>query len=318
MQEELFPIYELGSKSRQASLVLEGGAHGLTALRPVAILTSAKSRLIAEYLGLFQKVTGGGLFIDGFAAPQDRQHEDAWTARRVLEIVPPRLRTLWLCDIDPGGVEQLRKLQTIHHGSPKSRRVIVLPGDFNKRVKEIIHSGRFTPRASIFALLDQRNTECHWATVRALACMRRRYKIELLYFLGTSWIHRSLTQSRLKGRLVQIDLWWGDQSWRDLPALSQAEIVKKMADRFASELGYRFVKPYPVYRTQDGVQATYYLIHASDHPEAPKLMDRAFRKIMGDAAKSPVDSQRHMFPELAEKPPAHVEAHRGSRSGSNL
>ena len=48
--------------------------------------TDAKSKLIAEYLSRFQLVTKGGLYIDGFAAPQKRDRLDSWTARRVLEI----------------------------------------------------------------------------------------------------------------------------------------------------------------------------------------------------------------------------------------
>ena len=37
---------------------------------------------IAEYITNFQRVTKGGLYIDGFAAPQSRDHEEAWSARR--------------------------------------------------------------------------------------------------------------------------------------------------------------------------------------------------------------------------------------------
>lgn len=79
--------------------------------------TQAKSKLIAEYLRNFTHVTRGGLYIDGFAAPQSRKHEDAWTARRVLETEPKRIRGAFLCDLDPAGIAQLRDLKAKHHRS---------------------------------------------------------------------------------------------------------------------------------------------------------------------------------------------------------
>lgn len=254
--------------------------------------TNAKSLLISHYLSLFQKVTRGGLYIDGFAAPQSRRHEEAWTARRVLEITPPRLRTLWLCDVDRGGLEQLRKLKKEHHQRPKSRRVFVMPGDFNQTIKVILKSPRLTRKAAIFALLDQRNTECHWETVRAIAARAGRMKIEQLYFFGSSWAHRSLKTSTTPERLAEIDLWWGDRSWNDLKEMSQMEMVDRLASRFQNELGYRFVKPYPVYQRENGKKKAFHLIHASDHEEAPKLMLRSYIKYCGGRAGDPGDTQQ--------------------------
>ncbi|MCE8007135.1 hypothetical protein [Aestuariivita sp.] len=68
-----------------------------------------------------------------------------------------------------------------------------------------------------------------------------------------------------------------------------------MADRFQNELGYKFVKPFPIYQTLDGKKRSFYLIHASDHPDAPKLMMRAYLKVCGDREGSPVDSQMSLL-----------------------
>lgn len=275
----MFAPNQLGQKA-EPSFVLGGRSD--TAMGKPPDQTNAKSKLIASYISKFQLITKGGLYIDGFAGPQSREHEEAWTARRVLEIKPERLRTFWLCEMDPGGLSQLQRLKQVHHSKPKGRRVFVMPGDFNQTVKSILYNDRLTRRAAIFALLDQRNTECHWATVKALALRAGNTKIELLYFLGTSWLHRSLTQSIRPERTAQIDLWWGGQGWKDLVQLDQTSIVKKVADRFAKELHYRFVKAYPIYQREDGNRASFHLIHASDHPEAPKLMDRSYLEIVGD------------------------------------
>jgi three-Cys-motif partner protein len=257
--------------------------------------TDAKSRLIAEYLTRFQLVTRGGLYIDGFAAPQSRAHPEAWTARRVLEITPPRLRTFWLCDIEPEGLAQLRDLKRKHHLKPRSRKVFVMDGDFNRRVDDILASGRILPRTAVFALLDQRNTECHWSTVQKLARHKHSMKIEMLNFLGIGWLHRSLLTSHRAARLAELDRWWGGPEWTELKGLTQIEIATGMARRFQKELGYRFASPWPVFLREDGQRVPFFLIHASDHPEAPKLMTRAFTMIYGDRAGTLAHSQKEMF-----------------------
>lgn len=294
-QIELFPQESLGSASPKPSFSLSTKPFPSIGTPLPPDQTNAKSKLIAEYIEKFQLVTKGGLYIDGFAGPQSRNHEEAWTARRVLEIVPPRLRTFWLCELEARGLSQLRELKSVHHGYPKSRRVIVLEGDFNKNVDLILKSGRFTRKAAVFALLDQRNTECHWSTVRSLAAYAGRTKIELLYFLGTSWLHRSLTQSIRPERKAEIDRWWGGQDWRALVDLPQVLVVQKVAQRFTDELKYKHVKAYPIYQREDGNRAAFHLIHASDHPQAPILMDRAYLKILGDTPDVDLGRQKQLF-----------------------
>ncbi|WP_342592280.1 three-Cys-motif partner protein TcmP [Oceaniglobus trochenteri] len=259
----------------------------------------SKSKLIAGYLAKYQFVTKGGLYIDGFAAPQKRDDETAWTARRVLEINPPRIRRLWLCDNDPKGLLQLRRLKAAHHRKPAFRHVSIMEGDFNETVKTILMAGRMYKRTPVFALLDQRTAECHWSTVQLLARKAGVRKIELMYFLGTSWIHRSLTQSRTPARTTQLDKWWGGDTWRSLVELTQQDLALHVANRFIKELGYSYVKPYPILQRDGEKKVAFYLIHASDHPDAPKLMGRAYLDVVGDIARSPVDSQRNWLDDPA-------------------
>lgn len=296
-QNEMFAAPEMGSDRLQLSFRLDGVRIPENWTGKAPDQTSSKSRLIAEYISKFQLITRGGLFIDGFAAPQSRMHEDAWTARRVLEIEPKWIRAFWLCDIEAGGLMQLRRLKAAHDRNPRSRHVSVMEGDFNQTVKLILNSQRMRRQTAIFALLDQRNTECHWATVKALAARAGRTKIELLYFLGTSWLHRSLAASVKPERLSQIDLWWGGNGWQRLKSLSQAQIVEEVASRFTKELGYRFVNAYPIFQEEDGNKPAFHLIHASDHPEARKLMGRAYIKVVGDAPGVDTGRQPSLFKE---------------------
>lgn len=300
---DLFPDSK-PQRRLEPTFPLETPAVHLAMAESAPAQTDAKSRLIAEYLARFQLVTRGGLYIDGFAAPQKREHPEAWTARRVLEIDPPRLRTFWLCDNDPAGVEMLRELKKNHHGSPPSRRVFVHPGDFNQRVDDIILSGRIRRRSAVFALLDQRNTECHWRTVQRLASYAGRTKIELLYFLGIGWLLRSLTQSKREERLAEIDLWWGGPSWRGLVGKTQIEISDLFAQRFQRELGYKFSNFWPIFLREDGKRKAFVLIHATDHHEAPKLMKRAYYAVYGAKEGSPTDAQASFIDRMEGSPQA--------------
>lgn len=290
-QGNLFDTDDLGVKPKVASQRLSQKTlpDGMVIRPPNQ--TDSKAKLIAEYLSNFQRVTKGGLYIDGFAAPQKRDREDAWTARRVLEIEPKRIRCFWLCDLDPKGALQLQKLRDKHHNPKGQRRVNVINEDFNKAVKRILRSDRLTRAAAIFALLDQRTAECHWATVRALAARKGKHLIEQLYFFPSSWIHRSLRSSSTPARLKELDQWWGSPGWRELVELSQDEMARATAQRFIDELGYPFVNFHPIYQYKDGGKVAFHLIHASSHPEAPKLMSRAYLKVIGDMAGTTADTQ---------------------------
>ncbi len=134
----------------------------------------------------------------------------------------------------------------------------------------------------------------------ALASKAGRTKIELLYFLGTSWIHRSLSASFRPERLQEIDLWWGGRGWTNLKELTQTQIVQQVANRFSRELQYAYVKAYPITLDENGAKVAFHLIHASDHPEAPKLMDRAYLEVCGDHASVDLGLQRKLAFDLPE------------------
>lgn len=294
-QRELFGDDNLGNPPAAKRLFMATDTALERGLTHAPDQSNAKSKLIGEYLKNFQRITKGGLYIDGFAGPQSRDHAEAWTARRVLEIEPKLIRTFWLCEIDPIGIQHLQTLKERHHGYPKTRRVFVMKGDFNETVHLILSGGRLTRRAAIFALLDQRNTECHWSTVQAIAAREGRSKIEIMYFLGTAWLLRSLKTARKPERLAQIDKWWGGTDWQKLTEMNQLQVVDYVTSRFQDELGYRFATPYQIMMRDGEKKIAFHLIHATDHPEAPSLMARAYRNIVGDIEKSPVDSQKKLL-----------------------
>jgi three-Cys-motif partner protein len=253
----------------------------LVTLRPLRhpVWSHQKARLIEKYLYFFVMVTKHGTYIDGFAGPQEPDKPETWSAKRVLESTPRYLRHFYLCELDGKKVEALRQLRDQQPSREKNepkRECEVVPGDFNVTIEKVLSCGVITDKEATFALLDQRTFECHWATVKKLAGHKKAgHKIELFYFLAVKWLHRALAGT-VKNTDV-VDAWWGNDKWRELHDLKQAQIPGVMTSRIKDELGYRFALPYPIYeREKGGGSIMYYMIHATDHPDAPGLMWRAY------------------------------------------
>ena len=115
--------------------------------------------------------------------------------------------------------------------------------------------------------------------VAALLLFTAGNKIELFYFLPVGWIHRSMSAVKDHEKLVR---WWGKS---DLTQLRLAGTVHDMAtiftERFHHDLGYRSVIAWPIHERKEGGRIMYFMIHAADHEEAPKLMNRAYRRATG-------------------------------------
>jgi len=240
-------------------------------LRPV--WTEKKALLIARYLYYFVYITRSGSYIDGFAGPQqigkpETWHEN-WAAHLVLQEQPEAfsLRHYYLFDI---GKPQVAALKGLRKRYPK-RDIHVFRADFNTAVTELLKSKAVREKEATFCLLDQQTFECHWSTVKALA-EYKEMKIELLYFLPIAWLDRALAAQRDQEK---IRTWWGRNDWEKLRLLNGDQRRSAFTERF-QELGYRSVTPWPIYQRGSGGRVMYYMIHASDHPEAPRLMMRAY------------------------------------------
>lgn len=245
------------------------------------IWTQSKAQLIALYLHYFVLITKHGTYIDGFAGPQDEAALDSWAAKLVLESEPRWLRHFYLCDCDPKQVEMLERLRKEQpeldsRGRPTARTIEVFSGDFNERVYELLSSGSIGNREATFCLLDQRTFECEWATVAAMARHKRDgHKVEIFYFFPVKWLDRALSALQDEAKLGR---WWGRDDWEELRSVRMADRVFLLVERFRDELGYASAKPWPIYERQDGGAVMYYMVHATDHPDAPGLMSRAYRK----------------------------------------
>ncbi len=244
------------------------------------VWTDKKARFIMLYLKYFVFITKHGTYIDGFAGPQEECETDAWAAKLVLESKPRWLRHFHLCDASKAQVKRLETLKAgqpakDEAGKPLKRQISIHHGDFNEKVDEILSLAAITDKEATFCLLDQRTFECDWATVGKIARFKQSgNKIELFYFLANGWFERALSGQKDTDRLAQ---WWGREDWASLRKMSRESRRDAIVDRLKKELGYKNVKPYQIFEREDGGKVMYYMIHATDHPDGPLQMSRAYR-----------------------------------------
>ena len=235
-----------------------------------------KADLISKYLRFFVYITRHGTYIDAFAGPQTELSEQAWTAQMVLENEPKWLRHFHLFDKSVGQGRVLRALAAEH----SDRDVNVYQGDSNRMLRSALPSGSIGEREATFCLLDQRTFECEWQLCQHVAQLRPGpTKVEQFYFLANWWMPRALAAVSTAEGEEQVRAWLGDEDWHRLVGFSSHERVELFVEKFRIELGYRSVKAWPIYSKEEGQGSImYYMIHATDHEEAPKLMYRAYRQ----------------------------------------
>jgi three-Cys-motif partner protein len=259
------------------------------------VWTENKSKLIQQYVRYFLMVTKHGTYLDGFAGPQVKEYNDeSWSAKRVLEIQPPWLRRFILCDMSPHQVEHLNRLVEERRAAGDDRKIEVHRGDFNTVIDDILVPGAIREKEATFCLLDQRTFECRWDTVRKIAAYKTNgTKIEQFYFLAVGWLGRSMAALRDDKRLRE---WWGHDDISLLRAASTStEQARLFSHRFMRELGYASAAAWPIYERSDGGlgKVMYYMIHATDHEEAPKLMNRAYKA--ATLANQPMEHSQSCF-----------------------
>lgn len=247
------------------------------------IWTENKAKLIERYIHFFVYVTRHGTYIDAFAGPQREGRDDLWAAKLVLEDSPRRIRHFFLFEENNRKVQRLRKLRDTQRAKRKRephRDIHVYAGDCNVKIPLMLEQYPIREKEATFALLDQRTFECDWATVTALANHKKAgHKIELFYFLAQGWIDRSVKAKR-KNKDADMCRWWGGDGWKEFFELKREDRREHFRQRFTAELGYKYAYAFAIYERNDGGKTMYWMIHATDHAEAPKLMNRAYRQAL--------------------------------------
>jgi three-Cys-motif partner protein len=247
--------------------------------------TENKAKLIAKYLYYFVLVTKHGAYIDGFAGPQKPDKPETWAAKLVIENDEPRwLRHFYLFE---KGKNQYEHLQLLKNSQPSElqRKIHIYHEDFNCAIDNFLGKHPIREREATFCLLDQRTFECHWSTLKALTSYKSEgMKIELFYFLSAGWFDRAISASKDEAIL---EAWWGRRDWQILRRLGASRRADIFCDRIKNEFKYESVIPWPIFDRTDGRRVMYHMIHATDHPLAPNLMSRAYRKAV--QPKEPIE-----------------------------
>lgn len=250
----------------------------------VPIWTRNKAHFIARYLKTFTYVTKHGTYIDAFAGPQhDDSKEDSWAVKLVLENEPRWLKYFYLFEKDKQQLGELSELAKKYEGGNNTQKITVVPGDCNIQLPSFLSAKPIREKEATFCLLDQRSTECDWATVQAIASYKGKnggMKIEIFYFLAQGWIDRAI-KSWKKDVEIKCMKWWGRDDVSDFLRLQSYERGREMASRFKNELGYRYAYPFPIQKGEGYGRTMFWMIHASDHPRAPELMSQAYNHIGG-------------------------------------
>jgi len=105
--------------------------------------------------------------------------------------------------------------------------------------------------------------------------------------------------STVDGR-IKVEKWWGRPDWASLKGLGSYDRAETMRARFENELGYNKATMYPIHNQQMGGRIMFYMIHASDHPDALPLMVRAYRAVSGRRDLGPKYIQQNL-PELVSE-----------------
>lgn len=233
-----------------------------------------KADLITRYLRYFVFITHHGTYIDAFAGPQTDRSEEAWTARSVTASEPKWLRNFHLFDESHSQIARLRRLA---HDN-RDRNICVYHGDSNRLLPSVLPAGSIGQREATFCLLDQRTFECEWALCQHIAKLRPGpTRAAQFYFLANSWMPRAFAAISTPEGEQKVISWLGRDDWRSFAKSRPSDRVDEFVHKFKEELGYRSVKAWPIFERDAGAGVVmYYMVHATDHEEAPKLMYRAY------------------------------------------
>jgi three-Cys-motif partner protein len=268
-------------------------------LKPITrpLWTESKAALVARYLYYFVLITHHGTYLDAFAGPQRSESTEGWTADLVLKNKPTWLNKFYLFEKDQGQLAKLIELKNRN----LERKVVVTEGDVNLTLPTVLSEGALREKEASFCLLDQRTFECKWQTVKYLAALKPSgLKVEQFYFLAQGWLDRAFAATSTDTGHDDISQWWGNDEWNVLTGMRGQERAELLSRRFTEELGYKSAAPWPIFERGDQGRIMYFMIHATDHPEAPVLMRRAYEWAVAPVAET-VDQLEMEFQDVRDR-----------------
>lgn len=237
------------------------------------------------------KLFGGWAFVDTFAGPglvqvRDTERFFEGSALIGLRSGASVVHAIELQKANVSALEQRAK----DRGIDAALRTHV--GNANSIAPEIIAD--IPPLTPVFVLQDPEGMELKWANVRAVARANRERRIrkpeQLINFsdgiLRLFWTNQPLTP-RMEETLSD---YFGSAVWRGIVddrgsgRLESGQTIRAAVGLYKRQLrddaGYTCVTDCEIRRDQvTRGQRAYHLVFASDHPDAPGIMEDAFNKV---------------------------------------
>ncbi len=175
----------------------------------------------------------------------------------------------------------------------KDRDVIVIPGNCNEKIYEVLRDLSEYSWAPSFAFIDPNGPDCHWATLEALANFRksaRGLKTEIFLLFPHAMFTRLLTVNKTLSTTDAhtITQMFGNEEWRNIyearrskqfqPDRAREEYINLMRWKLKNQLGYKWTHPLEFYTVNR--HPLYSLIFATDHFAGDKIISHLYNQAL--------------------------------------
>lgn len=297
------PMFPLPPKAKPPPAGLSQARDLGTQTREFHAWTMRKLEVLSAYLRMYRRVAGGGTYLDAFAGSGHATIKGQRTEGSALRAAESgAFRDLFLIEMDPSTHLQLGQAISKLDDAHQAKIHLQPPGDCNMVIRRLLQEEAIDRDRPCFALLDPDSTELDWSTVEQLA----RYKpyippapesrtpagckVEMWILVSTHHaLVRLMPADRTKHRApphahVLDRVMGGREAWWDLWADGWGgpdRMAIRYAERLQKVLGYKSAHAQKVH-DPDTNRPQYYMVHASDHPNAHSLMRSAKREKMDD------------------------------------
>lgn len=196
---------------------------------------------------------------------------------------------------------------------PNDQRWLVVEGDCNTKIDQILSPLAHISWAPTFAFVDQQAAEVTWETLTKVAQFRtnkKNIKTELWVLMSPAMIIKGVSGTNADGFAKKVDLLYGDNSWRRVLAARQSNAISpedfrvEMVNLFRwnlhNVLQYKITARIPM-RMPNNIPL-YDMVFATDHPVGQKIMTELYKR----AADREPDMQREA---MARKINSQTERH---------
>ncbi|MBI3430124.1 MAG: three-Cys-motif partner protein TcmP [Actinobacteria bacterium] len=255
--------------------------------------TRNKLNILKDYLPAFCQASRSSseiIYLDLMAGEPENmgkgmdEHFDG--SPRLAMQTNPGFTKLVFCERNPKKSSDLRSDLASRFQNDQRWRVV--EGDCNTKIDQILSSLAHISWAPTFAFVDQQAAEVTWETLTKVAHFRtnkKNIKTELWVLMSPAMIIKGVSGTNAESFANQVDLLYGDNSWRLVLAARQrnaispedfrVEMVNLFRWNLQNTLGYAITARIPMRMTNN--IALYDMVFATDHPVGQKIMTELYR-----------------------------------------